>query len=1651
LRLKSGAAPLVTYLLEDLTPGDDTNRSLRITETRSDFTRWTKYEYDNINAAWKISRSEQEGSIRFSTSGAQGGPLTKKTAWLDGAGNVLRERAVTTDNNGRTLSVKMGNVAQPTALVEEHYSYTNEDSPAFERRLEDGVLVNWTRTIRSGISTKTIRPYQDGPLLPANPLDPANDALFLNQGAVTSSSPSGTSQTKPSQGVATTVRLESTATTSESFAGSPNPQNPWKIIVETVKEHAHKPANGDTRSPLVSSSKRFSYEGVAWPWAGELLETIDEHGTVRSYEYIRGHWIANATNPLAGSFTANAAGLAVKTFMTEALPQNGGVLPLAGVSRIEETITDEFGRGVRQEVRLHGGATPLAVSITEYDAAGRVKTRWRNGRKIYEASYVDGRLDWVRDATGRKTRYEDYDTNNRARHIVLEGLPAAGGLPATPDEVTTLSYDFTGALRERKVVRGTSEETWRWDFDTAGRLRFTYYQPGPGMAEQVSETVYAGLTRTGIAPSATKRIQMSFLDGKLKNQRGEATVGGAVAAFGQESYARSIDADGFELTVTTAGGGLLPIITEQKVNWLGQTVMSRTRGDSTINGGIIEDISTYDAHGDLESRQRSGLQQVIHTHFFGSALGAVGEVETTSQDTNTTDGVRTSTSVRYHEVLPDGWYSVTKTQNRGQTFTSKSKVGGFAANELARSITIEASGVETVTARTIDWNTLIETETVMRGTINPVTTVRRGGRVYSRNSPSVQAPVVYTYDDRGRVLTTRDPRTGAATNTTYDAVFGEPATITAPGTNVSRVYYPLGGYRAGLVRSETTNSQTKYFDYDAAGRQYRIWGTGTYPLEYGYDGNGRLETLRTYRMDAAWTGAVWPITGTTQGDLTMWIYHDRSTLLKQKQDAAGQGALYGYTAAGQLRQRTWARTAPAPHNTVPYITTYIYNGAGELKKTDYSDATPDVTMEYYPSGELKNVVDAAGSHLLEYTAGRFEKETVSASGSLNLLSGWVLDPSYDTQGRLTGLGGSFSGNSMVSQSFIPQPGTDRLGTVTEQLTPGGPLSVSYGYLPGSNLLETATTMHGGVERLKAVRGWDGANRLQSVTTTRGAATVAAYEWSYDAVGRRHRTLLADNSYWDYGYNERNEVTSGIKKLPGGSPQSGYSFGYVFDPIGNRRSTTTNGRPVASYSTTALNQYSSRQVPGFIDILATTADATNTAVTVGTTSVTTNMVFATKQGANFHAAVPVTNTSTALFQQLSIRALKEGGPGTSDYQKTVTGRFFVPKSPEIFEYDFDGNLLRDGRWSYTWDAENRLIRMDTHSSVTSVVGLPLQRLEFKYDYRGRRVWKKVSVWNGVSYVTSSERRYLYDESWNLLAEIDAVGAAVRRYLWGADLSGSREGAGGVGGLLTSWTGSDIDLPLYDGNGNVVGYVSASSGSETARYEFGPFGEPLRTTGPTAAVNSFRFSAKFMDDETGLVYYGYRYYQPQTGRWLSRDPIEEHGGANLYGYGLNDPPHFLDLLGLEPVSIFFETRIKTNLYGFTSGVKTKHSLTVETTNGNILTEAKFIGETHKLQGKGDLNASTSVTDGEDGGFTTSIDLAGYAFTGVRILPRIDYSLTINITSDCSGNVQSASLSIQHDGFPTYQLKFQGGDVYNYQEGVIFELFGKKDVTDNKQIFP
>ena len=109
-----------------------------------------------------------------------------------------------------------------------------------------------------------------------------------------------------------------------------------------------------------------------------------------------------------------------------------------------------------------------------------------------------------------------------------------------------------------------------------------------------------------------------------------------------------------------------------------------------------------------------------------------------------------------------------------------------------------------------------------------------------------------------------------------------------------------------------------------------------------------------------------------------------------------------------------------------------------------------------------------------------------------------------------------------------------------------------------------------------------------------------------------------------------------------------------------------------------------------------------------------------------------------------------------------------------------------------------------------------------------------------------------------------------YVWGMDLSGSLQGAGGIDGLLCVVCNGAPYFMCYDGNGNVTDYADIN-GVVVAHYEYDPFGRTVASTGLMKDAFNFRFSSKYYEPFCKLYYYGYRYYSPEMGRWLSPDPI------------------------------------------------------------------------------------------------------------------------------------------------------------------------------------
>ncbi len=144
----------------------------------------------------------------------------------------------------------------------------------------------------------------------------------------------------------------------------------------------------------------------------------------------------------------------------------------------------------------------------------------------------------------------------------------------------------------------------------------------------------------------------------------------------------------------------------------------------------------------------------------------------------------------------------------------------------------------------------------------------------------------------------------------------------------------------------------------------------------------------------------------------------------------------------------------------------------------------------------------------------------------------------------------------------------------------------------------------------------------------------------------------------------------------------------------------------------------------------------------TANVTVDSNTAYRNGEFFHHTLTAANSSAAAYPTVTV--ISTYGAGQTDF-----GEVFVPKTPDVYTHDADGNLSQDGRWTYTWDGENRLVEMKRDSS--SLTGAR-QKLAFEYDHEGRRIRKQFYTHNGSSWTEQSDLVFLYD-GWNLIGELD----------------------------------------------------------------------------------------------------------------------------------------------------------------------------------------------------------------------------------------------------------------------------------------------------------
>ena len=227
----------------------------------------------------------------------------------------------------------------------------------------------------------------------------------------------------------------------------------------------------------------------------------------------------------------------------------------------------------------------------------------------------------------------------------------------------------------------------------------------------------------------------------------------------------------------------------------------------------------------------------------------------------------------------------------------------------------------------------------------------------------------------------------------------------------------------------------------------------------------------------------------------------------------------------------------------------------------------------------------------------------------------------------------------------------------------------------------------------------------------------------------------------------------------------------------------------------------------------------------------------------------------------------------------------------FAYDADGNLTQDARYNYTYDAENRLVSVIPIAPTEGSLSI-----HNRYDHKGLRIKKIVKRYANGWWNNHATHTFIFDGGNIVLERIAKADGnhITKEYFWGVDKSGSEQGAGGVGGLLAVSVNGIFSIPCYDHNGNIVTYISETGGIE-ALYVYDAYGNTIEKSGEKADAHSFGFSTKYHDREVGLIGYQKRFYCPDLGRWLNRDPIGENGGLNLMSFVMNNPPTRFDTGG------------------------------------------------------------------------------------------------------------------------------------------------------------
>ncbi|MDD4018133.1 MAG: hypothetical protein PHV28_09320 [Kiritimatiellae bacterium] len=629
---------------------------------------------------------------------------------------------------------------------------------------------------------------------------------------------------------------------------------------------------------------------------------------------------------------------------------------------------------------------------------------------------------------------------------------------------------------------------------------------------------------------------------------------------------------------------------------------------------------------------------------------------------------------------------------------------------------------------------------------------------------------------------------------------------------------------------------------------------------YAYDGFGRRVSATDGRGNTAVTaynelGQI-AYTEDAASNRTSYAY-DASGRQNAVTDPLNNTTRTAYDSLGNVIAR-WGATYPVAYeyDTAGRKTAmYTYRGAGEI--TDYNSfqslvSSLDKTVWLYdqPTGLLTNKVFVDDSRVrYTYMEGGRLATRVWARGA-------VTEYSYDALGQLTNVnyGGSAPG---VAYAY------DRLGRMLSAISPA-----SYSLYTYTGLALTEEIQDGWL----FTRPSDGLGRGAGYalhTPDDHNSPAHSVEYGHNALGQFSFVCSAHSAVSN---------TFGYAYLDGTDMHEGYTASVDTPFLAVAKAYEPDRGLIASVTNSVLS------VPFVVSSFVYANNAIGHRLSRVDSGSVTNL-FTNNGRGEVTEAVMGAGTYAYGYDDIGNRVFSALDTVTNTYTANSLNQYTqvnggMSASPA---YDLDGNMTFDGVfWHHSWDAENRLVMSEPYGLATNGA----VRLNYQYNHRNLQIAKMTERLSGRgagypmdpsqpgTWDAVETRRYVWD-GYNIAAEIviDEVTPStnVTYYTWGLDLSGTLQGAGGVGGLLaeTKMTASTTNTyyAFGDANGNVTEYADAT-GTVRGHYEYSPFGEVTAQSGDMADNFTHRFSTKPLDSETGQVRYQLRPYKPFLG-WLQRD--------------------------------------------------------------------------------------------------------------------------------------------------------------------------------------